>query len=145
MPVRFDDTFEVASEPARMFEVLDAIERTPEWFTRCTRVERVDPTNGLGTKLRYHIVQRPPTAVAMDASIVGYARDAHFAVRLTDQALRFDVTVDFKLAPVAGGTRVAVRIDVVMHSLAGKLVQPILRRVLPKQLALDMAKLRALI
>lgn len=129
-----------------MFAVLDAVERTPEWLARCTRVERIElDANGLGTKLRYSIQQRPPASVAMDGSIVAYARDEHFAVRLADRGLRFEVTVDFKLATVPGGTRLTVRIDIVMQSLAGKLIQPILRRVLPKQLAIDLAKLRDLV
>lgn len=124
--------------------MLDDVERTPKWFARCTRVDKLEPgANALGTKLRYTVMQRAQSTGTMDGSIVAYARDQHIAFRMTDGM--FEVTIDFKLSPTATGTRLSHQIDVVPRGFVGKLIQPILRRVLPGQVAADMARLRELV
>lgn len=127
-----------------MFAVLDDVVRTPEWFSRCKAVEKLEPgANAVGTPLRYTVLQRGASTGTMEGSIVAYARDEHIAFRLTDRM--FDITIDFKLVALASGARVTHSIDVVPRSLVGKLLQPLLRRVLPPQIAIDMAKLRDLV
>lgn len=144
MPVHFEYAIEIPHPPARVFALLDDVVRTPEWFSRCTSVEKLEPgANDLGTRLRYTVRQREPMTGTMEGSIAAYSRDEHIAFRLSDKM--FDVTIDFKLAPIDSGTRLAHQIDVVSNTLVGRLVQPLIRRVLPRQVAIDLAKLRDLV
>jgi len=144
VPVHFEYAIEIPKAPALVFAVLDDVARTPEWFTRCTHVEKLEPgANSVGTRLRYTVRQREPMTGTMEGSIAAYARDEHIAFRLSDKM--FDVTIDFKLTVSGSGTRLAHQLDIVSHSLVGRLVQPLIRRVLPKQVAVDLAKLRDLV
>ena len=141
MTVHCEYTIEIPKSPAQVFAFLDDVARTPLWFSRCTEVEKLDPgANGLGTRLRFTVRQRGDSTGTMEGSIAGYARDQHLAFRMSDKV--FEVTIDLELAAIATGTRVAHRIDVVPRGIVGKLLQPVIRRVLPAQVAIDMAKLR---
>lgn len=144
MPFNFEYAIEVPGEPARVFAILDDVARTPQWFSRCTAAEKLDPgANAVGTRLRYAILQRGTMTGTMEGSVVAHARDQHIAFRLTDRT--FDITIDFQLAPIGSGTRVVHRMDLVPRSFVGKLLLPIVRKVIPNQVAVDMAKLRDLV
>ncbi|MEO8550604.1 MAG: SRPBCC family protein [Kofleriaceae bacterium] len=144
MTVHFEYAIEIPRQPAQVFAVLDDVARTPEWFSRCTAAEKLEPgANAVGSPLRYAILQRGTMTGTMEGSVVAYARDAHIAFRLTDRM--FDITIDFQLAPIASGSRVVHQIDIVPRSLVARLLQPLLRRVIPNQVAIDMAKLRDLV
>lgn len=143
MPVHFEYAIEIAKPPAAVFAVLDDVSRTPEWLSRCTKIEKLDPgPNAVGTNLRYDYLQgrRPGT---MQGSIAAYAAPDHIAFRYSDK--QFDVTIDFKLVAVAAGTKLTQQVDIVPRSLVGRLLQPLIRRVLPKQTITDLEKLRALV
>lgn len=143
MPVHLEYAIEIPKPPARVFAVLDDVARTPEWFSRCTKAEKLESgTNAVGTRLRYTIRQRGDMTGTMEGSIVAYARDHHIAFRMSDKLA--DVTIDLELSAIAAGTRLVHRIDVVPRSLVGRLLQPMIRRILPSQVAIDMAKLREL-
>lgn len=143
VPVHFEYAIEIPRPPSHVFAVLDDVAGTPRWFSRCTAVEKLEPgANAVGTPLRFTVLQRSTTTGTMEGSIAAYARDQHIAFRMSDRM--FTVTIDFKLTAIPTGTRVAHQIDVVPGSLVGKLLQPLLRRVIPGQVAVDMAKLRDL-
>jgi uncharacterized protein YndB with AHSA1/START domain len=141
--VHFEYTIEIAKPPATVFALLDDVSRTPKWLSRCTKIEKLDPgPNAVGTRLRYDYLQgrRPGT---MDGSIAAYAAPDHIAFRYNDK--QFDVTIDFMLAALTTGTKLTQKVDIVPSSLVGRLLQPLIRRVLPKQTIKDLEKFRALI
>ena len=143
MAVHFKHTIDVAKPQAAVFAVLDDVSRTPEWLSRCTKIEKLDPgPNAVGTRLRYDYLQgkRPGT---MEGSIAAYGAPDHIAFRYNDKM--FDVTIDFLLATAEAGTKLTQTIDIVPRSLMGRLIQPLIRRVLPKQTVADLEKLRALV
>lgn len=143
MPVHFEYSIEISKPQATVFAVLDDVSRTPEWLSRCTMIEKLDPgPNAVGTKLRYDYMQgrKPGT---MLGSIAAHAAPDHIAFRYNDKM--FDVTIDFMLAAVTAGTKLTQKIDIVPTSLVGRLLQPLIRRVLPKQTIKDLEKLRALV
>lgn len=143
MAVHFEYSIEISKPQATVFAVLDDVCRTPEWLSRCTKVEKLDPgPNAVGTKLRYDYMQgrKPGT---MLGSIAAHGAPDHIAFRYNDKM--FDVTIDFMLATVTAGTKLTQKIDIVPTSLVGRLLQPLIRRVLPKQTIKDLEKLRALV
>lgn len=143
MAVHFEYSIEISKPQATVFAVLDDVSRTPEWLSRCTKVEKLDPgPNAVGTKLRYDYMQgrKPGT---MLGSIAAHGAPDHIAFRYNDKM--FDVTIDFMLATVTAGTKLTQKIDIVPTSLVGRLLQPLIRRVLPKQTIKDLEKLRALV
>ncbi|MEO6774234.1 MAG: SRPBCC family protein [Kofleriaceae bacterium] len=143
MAVHFEYTIEIAKPPAAVFAFLDDVARTPEWLSRCTKIEKLDPgPNGVGTRLRYDYLQgrRPGT---MQGSIAAYAEPDHLAFRYSDR--QFEVTIDFMLAATTAGTKLTEKVDIVPSSLVGRLLQPLIRRVLPKQTVTDLEKLRTLV
>ncbi len=143
MTVHYETAIDMAPEPAKVFALLDDVARTPEWLSRCTRIDKLDPgPNAAGTRLRYDYLQgkRPGT---MTGEITVHAPHDHIAFHYTDKL--FDVTIDFKLAALSPGTRLTQTIDIQPRSLVGKLLQPLIRRVLPKQTDADLDKLRALV
>ncbi|MEP6865801.1 MAG: SRPBCC family protein [Deltaproteobacteria bacterium] len=143
MPVHFEYAVEILKPQATVFAVLDDVSRTPEWLSRCTKIEKLDPgPNAVGTKLRYDYLQGRKTGT-MTGSIAAHAAPDHIAFRYNDKM--FDVTIDFKLVAVAAGTKLTQHIDIVPTSLVGRLLQPLIRRVLPKQTVTDLEKLRALV
>lgn len=143
MAVHFESTIEIAKSQAAVFAVLDDVARTPEWLSRCTKIEKLDPgPNAVGTRLRYDFLQgkRPGT---MEGSIAAHGPPDHIAFRYSDKM--FDVTIDFKLAAEGTGTKLTQLIDIVPRSIVGRLLQPLIRRVLPNQTVTDLEKLRALV
>jgi carbon monoxide dehydrogenase subunit G len=142
VPVHFEATIEIAKPQGAVFAVLDDVSRTPQWLSRCTKIEKIDPgPNAVGTRLRYDYLQgrRPGT---MEGSVAAYGPPDHIAFRYNDKL--FDVTIDFKLAGSDAGTKLTQQIDIVPRSIMGRLLQPLIRRVLPKQTVADLEKLRAL-
>ena len=143
MAVHFETSIEIAKPQVAVFAVLDDVSRTPEWLSRCTKIEKLDPgPNAVGTRLRYDFLQgkRPGT---MEGSIAAHGPPDHIAFRYNDKM--FDVTIDFKLVGADVGTKLTQQIDIVPRSLMGRVLQPLIRRVLPKQTVTDLEKLRALV
>ena len=143
MAVHFESSVDIAKPQAAVFAVLDDVSRTPEWLSRCTKIEKLDPgPNGVGTRLRYDYLQgkRPGT---MEGSIAAHGPPDHIAFRYSDKM--FDVTINFKLATADAGTKLTQTIDIVPRSIMGRLIQPLIRRVLPNQTVADLEKLRALV
>lgn len=137
--MRYEHAIEIPRSPAQVFAVLADVERTPEWFTRVQKVERIDDA-----RVRFTILERPPTTRTLEGSIAR-TPDQHLAFRMEDPGRKFSVTIEFELSAIAAGTRLALRIDVEMRSLVGKLASPIIKRFLGQQVPIDLAKLRALV
>jgi len=141
--VHFEYTIDIAKPQAAVFAVLDDVSRTPEWLSRCTKIEKLDPgPNAVGVRLRYDYLQGKRPA-SMEGSIAAHGPPDHIAFRYNDKM--FDVTIDFKLAGAAAGTKLTQQVDIVPRSIMGRLLQPLIRRVLPKQTVADLEKLRALV
>lgn len=143
MAVHFEYTIDIAKPQAAVFAVLDDVSRTPEWLSRCTKIEKLDPgPNAVGVHLRYDYLQGKRPA-SMEGSIAAYGPPDHIAFRYNDKM--FDVTIDFKLAGAEAGTKLTQQIDIVPRSIMGRLLQPLIRRVLPKQTIADLEKLRGVV
>jgi uncharacterized protein YndB with AHSA1/START domain len=143
MAVHYEYAVDLACAPVRVFALLEDVARSPEWLSRCTRIEKLDPgPNAVGMRLRYDFLQgkRPGTMVG---EITAYAPHDHIAFHYTDKM--FAVTIDFKLATIGAGSKLTETVDIEPRSLVGKLMQPLIRRILPKQTEGDLEKLRALV
>jgi uncharacterized protein YndB with AHSA1/START domain len=141
MALHFVNSIDIAHPQDRVFALLADVARAPEWLSRCKAIE-VDGPMTTGTRLRFTFLQGEKTA-AMVGSITVFEPSSHIAFHYGDAL--FATTVDFVLTPAATGTRLVETLDITTHTLAGKLLQPLIRSVLAKALVADLEKLRELV
>jgi uncharacterized protein YndB with AHSA1/START domain len=139
--LHFTNSIEIERAPERVFALLGDVARTPEWLSRCTAVEVEGPLC-IGMKLRFMFLQGKKVGT-MVGSVTALAPATHIAFHYGDTL--FATTIDFVLTPTATGTRLVETLDIDMHTLAGKLLQPLIRGVLAKVLVADLVKLRDLV
>ena len=143
MAIHFEHSLRVPADPGKTFAMLDDVKRTPEWLSRCTSIEKVSAgPNAVGTKLKYSFKQGRRDGV-MDGEIAARTPGEHIAFHYLDKM--FDVTIDFRLSKADTGTQLTQAIDIAPRSLVGRLLSPLIRRVLPKQTVADLEKLRELL
>jgi ribosome-associated toxin RatA of RatAB toxin-antitoxin module len=139
----FTHTLLVSAAPERVYAIIDDTDRTPEWLSRCTRID--NPANGhntVGTPLTYHYKDGRRTG-EMDGRITRHEVGRRFTMNFVDKMM--DVTVDFDTAPGADAatTTLTHSIDIKTKGF-GKLFTPIIKKTLPKQTTGAMEKLKAL-
>ncbi len=139
----FAHTETVHATPSAIFAILDAVERTPEWLGRCTRLDRLTPgPTAVATKLVYHYKDGRRTG-QMDGQVVAREVDRRLTNAFTDTMM--DVTVDFGLAPgAAEGTTSLTHTITISPKGFGKLLSPLISRQLPGQTLGAMAALKKL-
>lgn len=138
---RYAHTLSVSAPPSVIFAIVDDVDQTPTWLSRCTKIDKLDPgTNDVGTRLRYHYADGRRTGV-MDGQVVAREPDRHFAMKFSDRMM--DVTVDFVAASDGVGTTLTHTIDIATKGL-GVLFAPLIKRQLPKQTLDAMTALKRL-
>ncbi|HSZ81017.1 MAG TPA: SRPBCC family protein [Polyangia bacterium] len=143
MSIHFAHTIELPQPPARVFAVLDDFAQTPRWLSRCTGIETLTPgPKAAGTKLRYGYKDAGRTGT-MDGTLTARVEGERITMHYGDKTL--DVTVDFELAPNAGGTKLTHTIDLTPKALMTKLFAPMIAKQVPKQTVTAMESLRALL
>jgi carbon monoxide dehydrogenase subunit G len=143
MAIHFEHSLQVSADPAKTFAMLDDVKRTPEWLSRCTGIEKLDPgPNAVGTKLKYSYKQGRRGG-AMTGEIAARTPGEQIKFHYLDKM--FDVTIDFRLAKADAGTQLTQAIDIAPRSFMGKLLSPLIKRMLPKQTVTDLEKLRELL
>ena len=143
MALHFTNAIDLDHPPERVFALLADVARTPEWLSRCTAVEVIgsDPPAS-GTPLRFTFLQGEKPGV-MTGTIIAFEPAMRIAFHYGDKL--FAITVDFRLTKIATGTRLIETLDITTHTIAGKLLQPLIRGILAKALVADLAKLRNLV
>ena len=138
---RYAHTLSVSAPPSVIFAIVDDVDQTPTWLSRCTKIDKLDPgANDVGTRLRYHYADGRRTGV-MDGQVVAREPDRHFAMKFSDRMM--DVTVDFVAASDGVGTTLTHTIDIATKGL-GLLFAPLIKRQLPKQTLDAMTALKRL-
>jgi carbon monoxide dehydrogenase subunit G len=138
---RFAHTLSVSAPPAAVFAIIDDFDKTPQWLSRCTGIDKLDPgSNDVGTPLTYHYDDGRRRGV-MDGRIVAREPDGHFAMKFTDKLM--DVTVDFVAASDGVGTTLTHTVDIATKGF-GRVFAPLIKRELPKQTMDAMTKLKAM-
>ena len=143
MTIAYEHTLDVPAAPATVFAILDDVERTPEWLTRCVAMEKLStgPTD-VGTKLRYAFRDASRDGV-MDGEVTAHEPNARLTMRFEDAQM--NAVVDFRaVAAGEGATRLTHSIELTPKTLAGKLFAPLIRRKLPVQTIHAMEALRSL-
>ena len=139
----FSHTEVVEATPEAIFAILDAVERTPEWLGRCTRLDRVTPgATAVGTKLVYHYKDGGRTG-KMNGEVVTRTPNRKLTNAFSDKMM--DVTVDFDLAPsINEGTTNLTHTITITPKGFGMVFGPIIKRQLPGQTLGAMEALKAL-
>ena len=140
---QYSHTVQVAAAPHDVFAIVDDTSRTPDWLSRCTRLDKLDDgPNQVGTPLRYYYRDGRRTG-EMAGDIAVREPDRRLALRFVDKMM--DVTVDFVTAPgdAPGSTSLTHTIDITTKGI-GKIFTPMIKRGLPKQTIDAMEKLKAL-
>ena len=136
-------TFASPRAPDEVFAYLADVARTPEWLSTCVRVEVLSPgAVRLGTALRYTYRQLSRTG-HLEGSVTTFepARSLRFAYADTMLA----ITVGFEITQGSGRTRVLHTIAIEPRSPMMRLFQPLIRREVVRQAALDVATLARLL
>lgn len=143
MSIHFEHAIDVACPPAKAFSVLDDVSQTPQWLARCTGIEKLTPgENRVGTKLRYSYREGGRVGV-MEGETTARKHDERLTFRYDDKMM--GVTVDFRVAKTAGGTRLVHAIDITPKTFMARMMSPLIRRMMPKQTITAMETLRALL
>ena len=135
-------TVQVEAAPSTVFDILADVSRTPQWLTRCTRIDRLDggPLS-VGSELRYHYKDGGRTG-EMHGKVTALEPGRHLAMHYTDRMT--EVTVDFLVAgATATSTDLTHTIDIRLKGL-GKVFGPVVSRQLPEQTRDAMERLKAL-
>ena len=131
----------VAAPPTAVFAILDNFDRTPEWLTRCTGIDKLeDGPNHKGTPLRYHYRDGRRSGT-MDGEVAEREQDNRLTLHFVDKMT--DVTVDFRTAVRGDQTSLTHEIAIKTKGI-GKLFTPMIQRALPKQTLDAMTRLKAL-
>jgi carbon monoxide dehydrogenase subunit G len=137
----FAHTLSVSAPPAAIFAIVDDFSKTPQWLSRCTGIDKLDPgPNDVGTRLSYHYDDGRRSGT-MDGQIVAREPDRHFAMKFTDRMM--DVTVDFVAASDGVGTTLTHTVDIATKGF-GVLLSPLIKRQLPTQTMDAMTALKAM-
>lgn len=143
MSISFEHTLDVPAAPTTVFAILDDVERTPEWLTRCVGMEKLStgPT-GVGTRLRYAFRDAGREGV-MEGEVTAHEPGRRLTMRFDDSQMT--ALVDFRVAPAGdGATSLTHAIELTPKTFAGKLFAPLIRRKLPAQTIHAMEALRSL-
>jgi uncharacterized protein YndB with AHSA1/START domain len=144
MAITFEHTIDVGRPPERTFAVLDDFALLPKWLARCTNLERVGASgpNAVGQKLKYAYKDAGRTGV-MDGEIAARVPNERLMLKFTDTMMH--VTVDFRVAKGASGTRLTHSVEITPQTFFGKVLSPLIRKQLPKQTITAMETLKALL
>jgi carbon monoxide dehydrogenase subunit G len=143
MPIHYEHSLEVSRPPEDAFSLLDDVSQTPKWLERCTGIEKLTPgANAVGTKLRYSYKDGGRRGT-MDGEITARQPNERLTMRYSDTMM--DVVVDFRVAKADRGARLTHAIDITPKTFMAKLVLPLIRRSLPKQIVRAMEMLRGLL
>jgi uncharacterized protein YndB with AHSA1/START domain len=143
MAIQFEHTIELSHGSDKVFALLDDFSQTPKWLARCTGIEKLSPgPNAAGTKLRYAYRDGGRSGV-MHGEIVARTPNEHLQFAYSDTMM--SVSVDFKIAPKEGGSRLTHAIEITPRTFLAKLFSPFIRKQLPRQTVTAMVSLRDLL
>lgn len=143
MSIHFELAIDIAGSPDQVFTVLDDLARTPSWLDRCTSLEKLSPgPNAVGSRLRYAYREGSYTGV-MEGEIVARVPGERLTCSYRDKLLA--VAVDFRMTPIATGTRLTHAIEIVPQTLLARLMAPVIRGHLPGQTAVALERLKSAI
>jgi uncharacterized protein YndB with AHSA1/START domain len=132
---------EIDRSPEDVFAYVADLSRHDEWQPQVQEitVQTEGPTR-VGSRSRER--RKPPHGPAMNATyeITEYEPPRRMSFRGVDGPVRVVGTATFE--PSGDGVRVDLEIDLTGHGLVGKILAPIARRELRKQVPLDQQRLK---
>lgn len=138
---RFTSSIEIARPPEEVFTYLSDLSRHGEWQGQIQEVQVLtEPPTRVGSRAKDH--RKPPFGPAVWATyeITAYDPPQTASFRGLDGPMRADGTVT--VTPAEGGSKVTLDIDLVGHGLVGKLLAPMARRQMHKEVPLDQQRLK---
>ena len=136
MPIVFETGIDLPQPPSEVFAFLDDFKKVPLWHTRCEGVAKLGQgPNALGDKLRYAYHEGGKHRI-MDGVITAYEPDRQLGYRYFDQMMQ--AFIEFRFEPSGTGTRLTHRVELVPHSFLAKLLSPMFRYKLPRQITAAM-------
>jgi uncharacterized protein YndB with AHSA1/START domain len=113
----------IAAPIERVFDLIDDPEKLPLWMDGLEETVFVSrPARGespVGARFRQRI-REGGRSVEYDGEVTAYDKPTHVAVRIGGK--NFSVVVDYRLAEVAGGTRLDYSADVTNRSLMARIM-----------------------
>ena len=143
MSIRFEHALDLSCAPAKAFAILDDIAQTPKWITRVTGVEKLtNSRDAVGTRLRYSYREAGHTG-SIEAEIVSRQPSEHLRLRIEDKLA--NVTLDFRMSPRDGGTRLVNVVEIMPKTFMARVFSPVIRNQLPKHVCAALEELRRLV
>jgi len=131
MTIRYQHVAHIAATPERVFAVIDDLPATAKWLPPCVSLTKVGAgTNAPGDKLRY-VFRQGGRESEMEGRILDRVPGHRLHCQYGDAA--FDVSVDLRVAPAAGGTQTTHIIEISPKTLLGRFMSPLIRLGLGKQ------------
>ena len=142
MKVVVQSSITINRSPGHIARILLDPEKAPLWNTGLEKFEVLSETPGLvGSKARLHFEQGARRYV-MEDELLEVEPDRRFLSRVSGDAL--EAEVETLLAPVDGGTLVTVRWTGVGRRRVLRLLLPLMRRSMARQILVDLGKLKRL-
>ena len=143
MPLHFEHSIDVPQSPAQVFAVLDDLPRTPQWLARCASMEVLtSPPLAVGAKLRYTYKEAGRSG-QMEGVVVERIVNQKLHCRYDDKMMGVDVISI--LTPQGNGTKLTHVMDIETKTLMGKMLSPMIKMRVPKDLTQAMESLRKLL
>ena len=123
-PVRITRARRIPEPPQRVWEAIADHERWPEWFPSVTRVEALDPAEGVGGRRRVHI-----GSVTVEEEFLVWEPGARFAFVVTHSSkpgIR-SMVEDVRLVP-DGPSATTVTYTQAIEPVGARLVAPVVRK-----------------
>lgn len=134
----------VHTTPERAFAVLDDLPLTARWLPPCVSLEKVGAgPNAPGDRLRY-VYRHGGRTAEMAGEIVARIPGERIHCRYFDST--FEVSVDLRVAPAAGGEALTTHlVEITPKRLLARLFSPLIRIGLEKQTRQAAANLKQLL
>lgn len=143
MSIRFEHQEAIAALPGRVFQAIDDLPLTATWLPPCVSLTKVGSgPNAVGDRLRY-VFKQGGRQSEMDGEIVERVPGERLQCVYKDSA--FEVSVDLRVSPAAGGSLTTHIIEMTPKTLVGRLMTPLIRMGLRKQTRDAAANLKALL
>ena len=131
MPLHFEEQVEVRRTPAQCFAFVDDFANTPRWNDLCVALQREGSDAREGGGLVYTFKQGNRQGV-MHGLVVEREPPRRLLLSFSDRM--FQIEIGFRFGAIPGGTRIEHTLELEPRSFLTRLMSPILRRVMKKQM-----------
>ena len=143
MAIRYEHAEWILVSPDRAFALIDDLSQAAKWLPPCVSLEKMGTgPNAVGDKLKY-VFKQGRRIDEMQGEIIARVSGERLYCRYWDAT--FEVSVDLRVAPAAGGALTTHIVEITPKRLFFKLLSPLIGFGLKKQTLDAAANLKKLL